>query len=156
MRDEEYKYSGEFPIRQDITILPSDDPKRLKLGWIFLEGEVVLKSQKGFYLGFLFDEIDMNGTKLKMPKGRLRNIDEIKEGDLVYSTWYDGEVVAMRVEGINLESKSALGKINDSCYGNLYFENDARKCWTCDGYMFINRDALARLNVTAGNSGGEY
>lgn len=35
---------GAFPIRQDITVLPADDPKRLRLGWVIYEdvGIVVL------------------------------------------------------------------------------------------------------------------
>lgn len=28
---------GAFPIRQDITVLPADDPKRLRLGWVIYE-----------------------------------------------------------------------------------------------------------------------
>jgi hypothetical protein len=28
---------GAFPIRQDITVLPADDPKRLSLGWVIYE-----------------------------------------------------------------------------------------------------------------------
>ena len=30
-------YVGAFPIRQDITVLPADDPKKLRLGWIVYE-----------------------------------------------------------------------------------------------------------------------
>ena len=26
-----------FPVRKDITVLPADDPKKLKLGWIVCE-----------------------------------------------------------------------------------------------------------------------
>jgi hypothetical protein len=26
-----------MPIRQDITVLPADDPKRLRLGWVVYE-----------------------------------------------------------------------------------------------------------------------
>ena len=35
---------GAFPIRQDITVLPADDPKKLRLGWVIYEevGIVVL------------------------------------------------------------------------------------------------------------------
>jgi hypothetical protein len=35
---------GAFPIRQDITVLPADDPKKLRLGWVVYEevGIVVL------------------------------------------------------------------------------------------------------------------
>jgi len=29
--------SGKFPIRQDIEVIPADDPKGLRLGWIFYE-----------------------------------------------------------------------------------------------------------------------
>ena len=28
---------GKFPIRQDITVLPADDPKKLRLGWMIYE-----------------------------------------------------------------------------------------------------------------------
>ena len=35
---------GAFPIRQDITVLPADDPKKLRLGWVIYEeiGVVVM------------------------------------------------------------------------------------------------------------------
>jgi len=34
---------GAFPIRQDITVLPADDPKKLRLGWVIYEevGEII-------------------------------------------------------------------------------------------------------------------
>lgn len=28
---------GRFPVRQDITVLPADDPRKLKLGWVIYE-----------------------------------------------------------------------------------------------------------------------
>lgn len=31
------EYTGKFPIRQDITVLPPDDPKKMKLGWTIHE-----------------------------------------------------------------------------------------------------------------------
>jgi len=31
------EYVGAFPVRQDITVLPADDPKKLRLGWIIYE-----------------------------------------------------------------------------------------------------------------------
>lgn len=31
------EYIGAMPIRQDITVLPADDPKKLRLGWIIYE-----------------------------------------------------------------------------------------------------------------------
>jgi len=37
---------GAFPIRQDITVLPADDPKKLRLGWVIYEeiGIVIVNS----------------------------------------------------------------------------------------------------------------
>ena len=31
------EYVGKFPLRQEVTILPPDDPKKLKLGWTIYE-----------------------------------------------------------------------------------------------------------------------
>ena len=31
------EYVGAMPIRQDITVLPADDPKKLRLGWVIYE-----------------------------------------------------------------------------------------------------------------------
>lgn len=31
------EYVGAMPIRQDITVIPADDPKRLRLGWVIYE-----------------------------------------------------------------------------------------------------------------------
>jgi hypothetical protein len=31
------QFCGAMPIRQDITVLPADDPKRLRLGWVVYE-----------------------------------------------------------------------------------------------------------------------
>jgi len=31
------EYVGAFPVRQDITVLPADDPKKLRLGWVVYE-----------------------------------------------------------------------------------------------------------------------
>lgn len=39
-------YVGAFPVRQDITVLPADDPKKLRLGWVIYEeiGIVVINN----------------------------------------------------------------------------------------------------------------
>lgn len=31
------EYVGAFPVRQDITVLPADDPKEIRLGWVIYE-----------------------------------------------------------------------------------------------------------------------
>jgi len=40
------EYVGAFPIRQDITVLPADDPTKLRLGWVIYEevGIVIINS----------------------------------------------------------------------------------------------------------------
>jgi hypothetical protein len=40
------EYVGAFPIRQDITVLPADDPKKLRIGWVIYEevGIVIINS----------------------------------------------------------------------------------------------------------------
>ena len=40
------EYVGAFPIRQDITVLPADDPKKLRLGWVIYEeiGIIIINS----------------------------------------------------------------------------------------------------------------
>ena len=150
--DKEAKYVGEFPLRQDVTVLPADDGKHLLLDWVCLEGEVVLKDEDSFGEDTDLESIDVRGRskKLEVPKSRLKNFDDLKDGDIVYSTWYDGKVVAMKVESLDPDGKSALGRLNDYCYGSLYFNDDIRECWRCGGYMFINKDAIAKFSIAKG------
>jgi hypothetical protein len=37
IRVEPSEFIGAFPVRQDITVLPADDPKKLRLGWTIYE-----------------------------------------------------------------------------------------------------------------------
>jgi hypothetical protein len=138
----------EIPIRQNITVLPDDDGS-LKLPFIYVEGEVVMKD-KNLFVSVKdspesFEKIIVNEIETKMNKNRLKKFDDIQDGDTVYSTWYDGQAVAMKVGNIDKDEQTALGKVSDSVWGNLYFNNDFRNCWTCGGYMFINDKALARI-----------
>jgi hypothetical protein len=40
------EYVGAFPIRQDITVIPADEPRVLRLGWVIYEeiGIVIINS----------------------------------------------------------------------------------------------------------------
>lgn len=40
------EFTGEIPIREDITILPADDPNKLRLGWVIFEFEDEYSYQK--------------------------------------------------------------------------------------------------------------
>ncbi|MGL1166833.1 hypothetical protein ACSTKZ_25170, partial [Vibrio parahaemolyticus] len=31
------QFVGAIPVRQDITVLPADDPRKLRLGWVVFE-----------------------------------------------------------------------------------------------------------------------
>jgi len=137
-----------FPIRQDIKVLPADDSKKLILDWIYFEGEVVFREKDSFKEDANYEEIDIRGKKVKLYKDRLKSFGDIKEGDVVYSTGYYDEVLAMKVESIDATKHTALGKLNDYCYGNLYFNDDARECWRCGGYMFINKEAIAKVSIS--------
>ena len=148
----------EIPIRQDITVLPADDGPRT-LPFVYAEGEVVMKD-KNLFVSVKdspesFETIMVGEIETKMNKNRLKKFDDIQNGDTVYSTWYDGQVVAMKVEKLDEEKQIALGKVDDSVWGNLYFNDDFRNCWRCGGYMFINDKAIARMkfsdNPTEGN-----
>ena len=47
MWDAELHVSSEFPVRQDVTVLPADDPQRLRMGWTIHEevGIVVINDE---------------------------------------------------------------------------------------------------------------
>jgi len=133
-------------VKQDV--IKDDEPKRLIEEWVCLEGEVVFKDKHFFnFDDSNFDNIVVNERKLKVYKNRLKNFEDIKEGDIVYSTWYEGEVVAMKVENIDIDKHTAMGKLSDYCYGYLYFNDDCRECWRCGGYSVINNFALAKLSL---------
>jgi len=148
----EAEYVGKFPIRQDITVLPADDkPKKMALGWVYLEGEVVLKDKDGFDGEAEMEDILANGKPQPFHKERLKNFEDIQNGDTVYSTWYGGETVAMKVEEMDVDEvtgkQTAIGRLNDNCYGSLYFNDDLRKCWRCGGFVMIS-SAINKLSVT--------
>jgi len=65
--------SFNFPIKQDITVLPADDPKKLKLGWVIYE-DITPELEKEIYLeGF---------AKGKLTKEKLEEaLKKIKEED---------------------------------------------------------------------------
>lgn len=142
------EYVPEFEVIMETTCI-DPDKRSVSLPFLYREGDVVLKDGKLFGAEDeeQFEEFFVDGIKAKELKSRMKKIDDLKNGDIIYSTWYDGEPVAMVVESIKNDKKTALGKIDDGCYGNLYFCNDFRKCWTCSGYMFMNLDAITKMEV---------
>jgi hypothetical protein len=139
---------SEIPIRQDITVLLADDPsKPMRLPFVILDGEIIAKEENVFVPYTEenenhYEEIDVDGVKPKILKNRLKRFEDVSDGDIVYSKYYGDEIVAMKVENIDVEKRTAWGKLNDNCWGNLSFDSDFRGCWTCGGYMFINDKCL--------------
>ena len=45
--EDEADYVGAFPLRQDISVLPADDPRGLRIGWTIYEevGVVIINDQ---------------------------------------------------------------------------------------------------------------
>ena len=142
----------EIPLCLDTTVLPEVDPKRLTLfhDWVYFEGEVILRDEDYFDVknDANVEEIDVNGRMIKCFKNRLKNFEDIKEGDIIYSTWYDEEIVGMKIENIDKDKQTAIGKLSDFCHGGLCFNKDSRKCWVCSGYVMINSEAIVKLEIS--------
>lgn len=136
-------------MREDITVIPADSSKKILLDGVYLEGEVILKDKDSFDIenDDNLEETKVNNRNIKLFKHSLKNFEDIKEGDKVYSTWYGGEIVDMKIKSIDKDDQTATAKLSDSCYGNLYFCSDFRQCWVCNGYTMINTEALAKVGI---------
>jgi len=146
--------TSSIPIRQDSQVVHQD---KKKPPFLFAEGDIVTKDKKLLAPCtkknlHLFEDVTIDGIDTKLNKHRLRNFEDIREGDTVFSTWYDGKPVAMKVENINPEEHTALGRLNNHCWGNLSFNDDWRKCWRCGGYSIINDYAFAKIELTDATS----
>lgn len=97
-------------IKQDIAVYQShlDDSGSYVLDWVYLEGDVVLKNKDDF--DGLDDIVKIRSIDLHFKQARLKNFDDIKEVDIVYSTWCGESVVAMKVESLNREAGTARGQ----------------------------------------------
>ena len=113
------QYIGEFPIRQDIELLPADDPKDMKLGWVIEEvcGAEVYKDAAQSTL--------------------LINYGDIQVGDEVYVCFMDG---AYRKAVVNA---AGLAETEYNIY-ILEFDKDSRHCWSCSSIM--NKKALETVS----------
>jgi hypothetical protein len=53
----------------------------------------------------------------------------------------------MKIMKINAETQSAFAELSEYCSANLLFNADSRKCWTCPGFMVINKDAIVKVDI---------
>lgn len=119
---------GAYPIRQDITVLPADDPAKLRLGWVIHErlGIEILP----------FDPLVSTIEDLE----RLQPItqeDGIKEGDQIFVHSISGWAVAT-VARTDTRPFYAETECNEYV---LEFDRDDRHCWvsTCQISKAINK-----------------
>ena len=124
------------------------EPRKLKKGFLVLEGDIVTKDASFLTEdGCDFDELFYEEYAHKINKNRLKNIDDIKNGDIVYSYFYGEDIVPMEIFNLNLEQKSAKGKLNEYLWADLSFNIDFRECWVCTGYILINVDAISKVEL---------
>jgi hypothetical protein len=149
----ENQYEGEIPVRQNITVLPSDDPEKFRLNWYVFEGDIILRDGEGFNQKEYYEEVDIGPRDISLHKDRLKIFEDIKVGDTVYCTWYDESPVAMEIQKVNEQDKTAWAKLSESCFATLSFNKDIRECWCCAGYCMINNEALAKVSKVEFNGG---
>ncbi len=124
---------GAFPIRNDITVLPADDPNRPILGWVIYE-----------YMGH---ELTKEAFDLPMGKERsrakeyeasiIRGLDDLKVGDEVFA-YCNMPITITEVNG-----DTATGE-QEHLLMVLEHGKDDRNCWVA-GCM-INKLCLDRVD----------
>ena len=96
---------GRFPVRQDITVIPPDSDGPMRLPWIVLEGSVIQKDKKAFIpfdkdnWGEHYEEIEVDELKPKFLKNRLKEFNDIKEGDIVFYAKQGG--FDIKIDGVS-------------------------------------------------------
>ena len=109
------------------------------------DGYVVFKNKEDFF-NDCFELINVNGSKLKVEKNRIKDFDSIKKGDKIFSLYFGGEVAEMVVEDVKANDKTATAKVDQYLYAKLAFGEDFRNCWTCKGYALINPEGIIQSN----------
>lgn len=106
-------------------------PKKI----LYIDGQEVLKDKNSFSMKNNFEEIFFDKIKFNCFKNRLTNFKDIRNDDVVFSKWYNGDIIKMKIKDINKEKNTAIGLTDDGYFGVLYFNCDFRNCWLCRGYM---------------------
>lgn len=141
-------YDKVFPIRQDITVLPADKGKKMKLGWKIYEyrGCEVFKPFKGWVDKFN-KSLDKDGNYGHLlEKYAIHKLEGLKEGDTVIV----GTLVGLdeaTVTSIDYDKKEAMAR-NEFNWYPLEFGGDDRNAWVVT--MGFNNCCLEELNVCRG------
>lgn len=163
---------GSFPIRQDITVLPADDPKKLELGWKIYEGHECYKVKTQ---GLTWEQIHIREHWPKNEFGEYEfhhSADRFEDGNegselLTFSHWAaregktDYDRFDYKPEEIYHYYK--LGKVKSTyvyhdeinrviywseyCYSTLIFKKDDRQCWVETNLVVCNPETVKMMNV---------
>lgn len=127
-------------VQQEIQ--QGEEPRRLKEGHFFMKGGYIFKNRDDF-LDKTSDKIEVNGDELELRSARIRGEEGIKEGDVLYTRWFDGTVVEFKMGEIkpNLEG---YGKIEDDLWVNVEYDN-LYDYWVSSGFMAVNLEALGNI-----------
>lgn len=120
---------GKYPVRTELTVLPADDSRDRKLGFVVTE-----------YMGSPVYKRYSDGTI--NTANTLKAREDIQEGDELAIPWITGGYALMRAK------RGEDGKLfaqGDPHIVILCFDEDDRHCWTTGG--FINTRGLARLEI---------
>lgn len=144
-------YVGAFPARQDITVLPADDPNKLRLGFVIREyiGQEIYRVKKDFS-GLsgeeFYDQISLVPVFPDSGKPGSEYFETIKSRDGICVgyrvvahgwNWMQGVIVA---DGGDFRFESEGGMM-----GFLRFGEDDRSCWvsTC----WASKAALEKMSL---------
>lgn len=117
--------------------------RRIRPGCFFFESGEISKNPNAFK-GHEPYIIKINGHKCPINPYSIRDINDLKVGDEVYSDWYDGATFKGVVTEINGEEGWA--RVSDSLRFTLTW-CERRKCWTNSGWVSVNTDAIARVSI---------
>lgn len=137
------KFIGAFLIRNEMTILPAEDPTRLKLEWTIYEqmGFEVLRFPEGHNLTpeqIYHDRYwprDEKGEPLYHKPITVK--EDLKIGDklLIKEIWdYIWMPAIYTSEGVAISGENGDGGLS----ANLKFGEDDRNCWVCSCLININ------------------
>lgn len=153
---------GIFPIRSEITVIPADENKNLKLGWkcyeqkggeIFKASQLNLKDGEEITLKKIRELVkpDMEAEKEGIFRdiGSLTNFDDIKVGDRIICGGFFGWLLPV-ISEIDEKDQTAIAEDEGNVYW-LEFAKDDRKCWINWGQA--NKKAIEMINF--GSEEGE-
>lgn len=139
--NDENKYFGKMPIRQDTTVLKSDVyDKEINFKVFLLTGVEIFKLEVFRNTAEFFEDTLENGFP---NKNAIFSIDGIKAGDMIAAPTAMGGFC--KAEVIEVSGKKGTARSGDN-YFSLSFGEDVRGCWICDLHSYLPDSFLNKLD----------